>query len=152
MKEIRWVQLLLVFLTVGVLLQQFNLKSLSDDVGTIAIVVDHMVGTRTANVTLTAYSAEVRQTDSTPEITSFLTPVKPWTVALSWDLIQAGFTPGKCIQVVDGYEVIGVFRINDRMASYWHKRVDIFFWDTETAWRFGLRSNAQIILVEHCAI
>jgi 3D (Asp-Asp-Asp) domain-containing protein len=101
---------------------------------------------RTAVITMTAYSPEVNQTDSTPYTTAFMTQVESWTVALSWDLLQRGFTPGRCIHAY-GY---GVYKINDGMASYWGERADVFYFDTERARRFGTKRNVKIILLEDC--
>jgi 3D (Asp-Asp-Asp) domain-containing protein len=126
--------------------QEIRIIRLIEAVRKVEAANARLMQARTAVITITAYSPEVRQTDSTPFTTAFMTKVKSGSVALSWDLIHKGFTPGRCIHAY-GY---GVFKINDGMAGYWGSRADIFFHSTRQAFRFGIKRNVKIVLMEGC--
>lgn len=89
-------------------------------------------GKTSIEATITAYSPEINQTDSDPYTTAFMTRVRLGTVAVSRDLLNQGWTPGKRVWI----EGIGVYTINDIMAKRWKKRFDIFFYATSDAKRF----------------
>lgn len=95
-------------------------------------------------VTVTAYSPSVEETDGTPYITSSLLEPKPWTVAVSRDLYNNGWTEGKYIYI----NQIGRFRILDKMNHRKYKSVDIFFSNKKQAIRFGIRKNILIALLD----
>ena len=93
-------------------------------------------------VTVTAYSPENRQTDDTPTITAFSTKVKPWTIAVSRDLFNAGWVAGKKVYI----EGVGVFVVNDLMHKRKSNHVDIFFWTRDQAIEFGVKKSRAILL------
>ena len=98
-------------------------------------------------VTITAYSNEVRQTDSSPNITAFNKRVHNCGLAVSRNLEDIGFKNGCRVQIIgatfpgsrlDGKAHCGgLFVVNDRMHYRWLNRVDIFYFDTSKAWKFG---------------
>jgi len=106
-----------------------------------------------ADVTLTAYSPTVRQTDNTPRITAFnIQPVQGWTIAISWDLFKMGFNAGDKVYIYrdtqEGRESLGVFQVQDLMNQRWEKRVDIFFESERDAYRFGIKEGWKIAVVD----
>jgi len=84
-------------------------------------------------LTVTAYSPRAQETDSTPTITASMKKVKEGTIAVSRDLFNAGWTFGKEVYIT-GY---GVFTINDLMNKRFEKRIDVFYWNTKKALKFG---------------
>ena len=94
--------------------------------------------------TVTAYSPEVRQTDIDPTNTAFMTVPKPGTVAVSWDLLRSGWTPGRKVWV----ENVGVLVINDLMNRRWENRLDVFFHEREQALAFGKRELKVVLIFE----
>ncbi|MBU2101658.1 3D domain-containing protein [Patescibacteria group bacterium] len=91
---------------------------------------------RVVTATVTAYSSEVGQTDSTPFITAIGTAVRSGIVAANWLPI------GTKIRIP---EIFGdrVFVVEDRMHQRHQDRVDIWFSTRAEAVRFGVR-KAQI--------
>ncbi len=90
------------------------------------------------DVTVTAYSSTVGQTDSTPFITASMTHVRPGVIALSRDLIRrynpnAPFAYGDQV-VIEGH---GIFTVEDTMNQRYSKRADIWFPSTSEALQFG---------------
>jgi hypothetical protein len=116
------------------------------------------IGNTATRATVTAYSSETRQTDSTPFITAFMKPVAPGTVAVSWGLAEQGWTEGKCIWI----ETIGVRRIDGKMLlpEFWirdlmsrdhvNDKIDIWFHSTKDAFEFGIKPDLLIILLSEC--
>lgn len=89
---------------------------------------------RHIDVTVTGYSPRREETDDTPFTTAFNKRVKTGIIAISRDLEDAhGWAEGDTI-VLEG---IGLFEVGDRMNQRWRKRIDIFFFDTAEARRFG---------------
>lgn len=91
-------------------------------------------------VTVTGYSSEVRQTDSTPFITAANTRVRPGVLALSRDMLVR-YTPGApfCFGdsvVIDG---LGVYVVEDSMHGRWSRRADVWFPTRSEAKHFGRR-------------
>lgn len=88
-------------------------------------------------VSVTAYNAEVGQTDDTPFITASNTRVKHGICALSKDLEQTlGLKFGDIIGIkVNGK--IGYFVFQDRMNERMRRTVDLFLWDKHKALSFG---------------
>ncbi len=104
---------------------------------------------RTAKITLTAYSPREIETDSTPYETAFMTKVKPRTIALSWDLLHRGFTPDRCVHVYGvGSKYSGLYGINDGMNKRKKNSGDIFLFSTEQAFEFGIHRDVTIMLVD----
>jgi 3D (Asp-Asp-Asp) domain-containing protein len=87
---------------------------------------------RTVEVTATAYSSTIDQTDDTPFITASGTYVRDGVVA-------ANFLPiGTIIRIPDIYGD-KIFIVEDRMNKrYWHK-IDIWFPEREQAKEFGVK-------------
>jgi 3D (Asp-Asp-Asp) domain-containing protein len=88
---------------------------------------------------ITAYSADVNQTDSTPYQTALMErPVVGGTVAVSHDLKQ--YLGNKVY--ISGY---GVFRVNDLMNRRFTKKIDMFVKDKRTAINFGKKENITVV-------
>lgn len=85
-------------------------------------------------VTVTAYSPRKRETDNTPFVTAFNKRVKMGTIAISRDLEDVhGWRHGDMVHL----EGIGTFQVWDRMNKRFKRRVDVFFFKTKDAKRFG---------------
>lgn len=83
-------------------------------------------------LTVTAYSSEPRQTDSTPFTTAWITPVRDGVVALN-------FLPkGSMVRFPDLYGD-KVFYVEDRMNVRYPYRADIWMYTREEAVGFGLK-------------
>ncbi len=85
------------------------------------------------NVTVTGYSIDAAATASSR-------PVRPGTVALSRDLLRS-FTPGAPYAFGDRILIpgMGVYVVEDAMNPRWTRKADIWFGDSETARRWGVR-------------
>ncbi|MEX2053980.1 MAG: hypothetical protein WD883_00305 [Candidatus Colwellbacteria bacterium] len=94
---------------------------------------------RKATVTITAYSSEVGQTDSTPFITASGTHVRTGVVAANW--LPIG-TKVKIPSLFDDQ----VFVVEDRMHSRHTNRLDVWFPNRAEAVRFGLKKAEVEIL------
>lgn len=106
---------------------------------------------KVANITVTAYSPRERETDSTPHITAFMTPVRNRTIALPWHLIQQGWLPGKCAYLkINDYQFGGIYKINDQMNERYQYRADIFFFSTNHAVAFGRLYNIDMVYLGEC--
>jgi len=106
---------------------------------------------RSVKATVTGYSSERRQTDSTPFTTAFMKDVrkvKPGLIAVSWDLLEEGWTSGRCVWI----EGTGVRKIDDSMSRRWRNeyRVDIWFHSRLDAEKFGVKRNVLVTLMEEC--
>jgi 3D (Asp-Asp-Asp) domain-containing protein len=98
-------------------------------------------------VTVTAYSSEENQTDSTPYTTAFMTRVRPGMIAVSWSLLAEGWTPGRCAWI----DTVGVREIDDIMDRDWpDERIDIYFHATTDAEAYGIKRNVQAVLMVTC--
>lgn len=85
-------------------------------------------------VTITAYSAEAAQTDSTPELTADQTPSRIGLLAVSRDLLhEIGLRYGQRV-IIPAY---GVFEIRDTMNKRFTRRVDILHGNEKAALAFG---------------
>jgi 3D (Asp-Asp-Asp) domain-containing protein len=93
--------------------------------------------------TATSYSNRVCETDSTPNITASNDLVADFTLAVSRDLYEQGWTFGKLVYI----EELGEFvRIQDLMNKRFCRRVDVFNADTEQAIKFGKRRITAYLL------
>jgi len=94
-------------------------------------------------VKMTAYSARVCETDSTPNITASNKRVKVGYIALSRD-IEKDFR----LRFGDKIYVkgVGVFEFQDRMHRRKKRQVDIFMHSTKRALKFGVKKG--LILIE----
>jgi 3D (Asp-Asp-Asp) domain-containing protein len=92
-------------------------------------------------VDVTAYSPTKRETDSSPFTTASNKHVKEGYIAISRDL-EAYLGFGDKVFIKD----LGIFEVQDRMNRRWQKRVDLFFFDTKEAVRFGKVKKEMWIL------
>lgn len=133
----------------GILLNVFVMQGeVKEDVNSIATylnenvrVVDGSNGFKKIKVDVTAYSPTVGQTDSTPFITASNKYVSEGYIAISRDL-EKYLSFGDKVFIKD----IGIFEVQDRMNRRWRKRVDVFFFDTKKARRFGKLQKEMWIL------
>jgi 3D (Asp-Asp-Asp) domain-containing protein len=94
---------------------------------------------RELEVTATAFNSSSGQTDASPGVTAFGIRLRPGmrVVAVSRDLEALGLTEGVTLHI-DGLD--GDWRVADRMAERWTKKIDIYFGnDVEAARRWGNR-------------
>lgn len=91
-------------------------------------------------VEITAYSSTSSQTDSTPFITASGKRVRDGIVAANFLKL------GTKIKIP---ELFGdkIFVVEDRMASRYFHRVDIWFPDRASALKFGKRENVEIVVL-----
>jgi len=89
--------------------------------------------------TITAYSSQEGETDSTPFVTAAGTTVRTGVVAANW------LPLGTQVRIPD---IFGdqVFTVEDRMAQKNNHKLDVWFPSTSDALRFGVRSTRVEIL------
>lgn len=95
---------------------------------------------RHMQVTATAYTSSVQETDSTPTITAWGNKLKPGmrVVAVSRDLLAMGLTQGTLISI-EGVD--GEFIVLDKMNKRWKKKIDLYMGnDREAALQWGKRT------------
>lgn len=102
---------------------------------------------RIQKVTLTAYSPEIRQTDSTPFQTAMMTQVRGDGIAVSRDLFALGWTFNKKVYIPQQ----GIFIINDLMGitaadKVTTKTIDLFFFNHNDAKTFTPRSSLAYLI------
>ncbi|WP_461209093.1 3D domain-containing protein [Desulfocurvus sp. DL9XJH121] len=97
---------------------------------------------RSREVTVTAYSPRMRETDSTPYLTASNNPVRQGIVAVSRDLFDSGWVFGRKIYL----KGLGMFTIDDLMAPEKRNQIDIFMYDTDSALGFGKRTLRASLL------
>ena len=88
-------------------------------------------------VRVTAYSSRVKETDSTPRITSSGAFVRPGIIALSNDLREMGLVDGQAVFLV-GY---GIKYVEDSMHPRKKKQVDVWMGDTKAAMKHGVNTT-----------
>lgn len=93
-------------------------------------------------VTITAYTPSVNECDSDPQHTAIMTKPKPGTIAISRDLLEAGWTFGKRVWIKNH----GVFVINDLMNKRYKNRIDIVMFDKNQAIQFGKRESIAVLI------
>lgn len=93
-------------------------------------------------VTITAYTPSVNECDSDPQHTAIMTKPKPGTIAISRDLLEAGWTFGKRVWIKNH----GVFVINDLMNKRYKKHIDIVMFDKNQAIQFGKRESIAVLI------
>jgi len=94
-------------------------------------------GQRSMDVTVTAYTSSVRETDSTPNLAAWNNELEPGmnAVAVSRDLIPEGLTDGTEV-AVEGFEEN--FTVLDKMNRRHQRRIDIYMGnDRQAAREFG---------------
>jgi 3D (Asp-Asp-Asp) domain-containing protein len=97
-------------------------------------------GERVLEVTASAYNAVPEQTDGDPNIAAWGDRLKPGVraIAVSRDLLKMGMTRGTRVRI-DGLP--GEYRVMDKMAKRWRKKIDIFMGnDVEGARKWGVRT------------
>ena len=90
-------------------------------------------------VTATAFNSLPGQTDGSPKRTASGERLRPGmrVLAVSQDLFERGLAFGAVVRI-EGVE--GEWRVADRMASRWSRRIDVYMGDDrEAARRFGER-------------
>jgi 3D (Asp-Asp-Asp) domain-containing protein len=87
---------------------------------------------RMLEVTATAYTSSVGETDSTPTISAWGDRLKPGmrVIAVSRDLLTMGLTHGTLVQV-EGFNKD--FIVLDKMNKRWTKKVDIYMGNDKRA-------------------
>ena len=90
-----------------------------------------------ARVTLTYYSPDKEQTDNDPYITAFLVRVRVGFVAVSRDLMDRGWTPGKRVYIPGK----GVYIIADLMNERKGNWIDVFVNTEQEADELGITRN-----------
>ncbi|MFK8027639.1 MAG: 3D domain-containing protein [Gammaproteobacteria bacterium] len=87
---------------------------------------------RMLEVTATAYTSSVDETDSTPNISAWGDRLKPGmrVIAVSRDLLAMGLTHGTLVQV-EGFEKD--FIVLDKMNKRWKKKVDLYMGNDKQA-------------------
>ena len=119
-----------------------NLKSIALLVGMLIINVCHLAyacedPSRMLEVTATAYTSSVAETDSTPTISAWGDRLRPGmrVLAVSRDLLAMGLTHGTLV-TVEGFEQ--EFIVLDKMNKRWKKKIDIYMGnDRKTALKWG---------------
>jgi 3D (Asp-Asp-Asp) domain-containing protein len=99
-------------------------------------------GKPNAVVTVTAYNNDAAQTDSDPDIAASMRRVKPGTIAVSRDLFDRGWVFGRKVRL----EGMGIYEINDLMATRHNRAVDIFLYSNSQALAFGKRRIKAALL------
>jgi len=146
MKDSLTIIILVLCVFAVVMLNQCILQNIEDQLSTIKLDKTVNINTNQVedyypNMTVTAYSPEIGQTDSTPYTTAILEkPVQGWTVGVSPDLLKF---LGDQVYI----EGQGVYRVEDRMNDRFRERVDIFFSDTEMAMSFG-KKNLRVVFLD----
>lgn len=102
-------------------------------------------------VTLTAYSSEVKQTNSDPYQTAFMAPTCWWCVAVSRDMLQEGWLPEYRVYFYEitkegKFKGLGVFKILDLMHERKKDQFDIWVPDKKLALKLGTRKVKAILL------
>lgn len=95
--------------------------------------------------TVTAYTDDPRENmgHGKPVGTAIGTKIRPGIVAVSRDLLKAGWTYGKKVYI----EGLGVFIIEDTMSPRFSKRIDIAVSDLHHAKKIGKRPGKTVVLL-----
>ena len=117
----------------------------------IVTLEERVEGMLPREVTLTAYSSDVRQTNSDPYQTAFMLPVCHWCIATSRDLLQEGWLPKYRVYLYETtkegrFQGIGVFKIRDLMHERKKDQFDIWVPNKELAIRLGTKKVKAILL------
>ncbi|KUG27846.1 hypothetical protein ASZ90_002302 [hydrocarbon metagenome] len=100
---------------------------------------------QSVRATVTAYTDSPRENmgPGKPVGTAIGTKIRPGIVAVSRDLLKAGWTYGKKVYIED----LGVFIIEDTMSPRFSKRIDIAVQDMHHAKRIGKRPGKTVVLL-----
>lgn len=108
---------------------------------------------------ITAYSSEINQTDSDPNIGAWNNPVRQGMIAVSRDLEKLGLTNGVPI-IIEGYEHVNTI-ILDKMGQYKKikgrkieikKTLDIWMKSRQEALEWGVKYLTVKIPIKHINI
>lgn len=106
---------------------------------------ERIIGLRSIErVTVTAYSPRRIETDSSPFINAAMKKVREGDIAVSRDLLEAGWVFGKKVWV-EGH---GIYTIMDLMHERKTKQVDIFMMKTFKARKFGVKKDVVVALLD----
>ncbi len=89
-------------------------------------------GNNSLEVTATAYTSNIGETDSTPTLTAWGDTLRPGmkSIAVSRDLIDRGLSHG--VQVsIEGLD--GQYSVLDKMNKRWTKKIDIYMGEDKKA-------------------
>lgn len=92
---------------------------------------------RSVRVTATAFNSLADQTDATPRTTASGAKLHPGmhVIAVSPDLTAMGLEEGTTVRI-EGLP--GTWKVGDKMPERWHRRIDVYFGNDESAAReFG---------------
>ncbi len=92
---------------------------------------------KSLEVTATAYTSNVTETDSTPSLAAWGDTIRPGmkAIAVSRDLIKMGLSHGDKVSI-KGLE--GEYTVLDKMNKRWKKKIDIYMGvDTKAAKEWG---------------
>lgn len=100
-------------------------------------------------VTVSAYTAQAGECDTTPEVTADMTPSRIGVIAVSRDMIEVfGLVYGERVMLIDPEEgPLGIFQVRDTMSPRWTKRVDILHGNVKAARLFGVREGVQLVRI-----
>ena len=93
--------------------------------------------TKSLEVTASAYTSNVAETDSNPSIAAWGDTIRPGmkVIAVSRDLIKMGLSRGVKVSI-EGLE--GEYTVLDKMNKRWTKKIDIYMGaDTKAANEWG---------------
>ncbi len=109
-----------------------------------AITDNHAVG-QTIRATVTAYTDAPEENLGAGKAsgTAIGTRIRPGIVAVSRDLLRAGWHFGKKVYIED----LGVFTIEDTMSPRFSKRIDVAVSDMHHAKRIGKRPGKLVVLL-----
>ena len=94
-------------------------------VATTVLLLHGCSKSNTLEVTATAYTSSVGETDSTPTLAAWGDTLTPGmkAIAVSRDLIKKGLTHGTEV-TIEGFE--GKYKVLDKMNKRWTKKIDIY--------------------------
>jgi 3D (Asp-Asp-Asp) domain-containing protein len=108
-----------------------------------------LLAKKTITATITAYTPSPRENRGRGHkaATALGTPIRPGIVAVSRDLLHAGWDFGDRIHI----EGLGVFTIEDTMHQRFRRTIDVAVSDMEAARKIGLMRNIEVTLLELAA-
>ena len=100
---------------------------------------------KVVKVKVTAFTPSVKECGKSDGITASNKKLKPGHIAVSRDLFFGkGFTFGKKVFI----EGLGIFTVQDLMAKYHKKSVDIAMFNVNKANNFGVKHERKITLLD----
>jgi len=131
----------LVFSLAFILLSMTSMASTSKTVSS-----RKLLAKKTINATITAYTPSPRENRGRgrKSATAIGTPIRPGIVAVSRDLLHAGWDFGDRIHI----KGLGVFTIEDTMHQRFRRTIDVAVPDLDAARKIGLMRNIEVTLLE----